>query len=532
MGDRPYIDAGVHTPPNTRYRDELTNYKIEPVTNEKGELKLGVHVGGGEVRMVEWAPQPGSQQAFLACPVSEVLLEGTRGGGKTDVLIMSFAQECGKGFGQEWLGVVFRRSYPQLTDVINKANKWFKRIFPRANYNKADHFWEWPDGEKLYLRHMNDREDYWNYHGWGLTWIGWEELTNWPDPSCYRAMLSCLRSTEEGIPRQVRSTCNPAGVGHNWVKARWQLPYPERLIGNVLPPIGDPNKLDASEEFALDRVSIHSDIRENLILLAADPNYRLRIAAAARNPNERKAWLYGSWDIVSGGMFDDLWNPKVHIVPGFPLEHLPRDWKVDRAYDHGQSRPFSVGWWAQSNGEPVEWEGRLYGTVKGDIYRIDEWYGWTGEPNEGVRMLSGDIAKGILDREKRMFPSRIGRVRPGPADASIFDRYEGEKSVAGDMEGEGVRWEAADKASGSRKHGWEQIRKHLKHAVPAEDGYREKPGMFIFAKCQQFIRTVPVLPRDDRDPDDVNTEAEDHIGDEVRYRCRAKTRVIQHGRFM
>lgn len=514
-----------------RLRPDRINYEIEAVQDEEGNIRPGVILGGGESRIIEWAPQPGSQQAFLTCPISEVLLEGTRGGGKTDVLLMDFAQECGKGFGEEWRGILFRRSYPQLTDVINKALKWFKRIFPQAIYNKADHFWEWPDGEKLYLRHMNDREDYWNYHGWGLTWIGWEELTNWPDASCYRAMLSCLRSAADGIPRRVRSTCNPSGVGHNWVKHRWNLPAPPgKLIGKVMAPVGT-SKAENNEEYALDRVSIHSDIRENKILLAADPEYRQRIAAAARNPNERKAWLYGSWDIVSGGMFDDLWYPKIHVVPGFPLDLIPRDWKVDRSYDHGQSRPFSVGWWAESNGEPIEWENRLYGTVRGDLFRIDEWYGWTGEVNEGLRMLSGDIALGIIDREKRMFPDRIGRVRPGPADASIFDRYEGEKSVAGDMDAKGIRWEAADKAAGSRKQGWEQIRKFLKNAIPAENGFREEPGMFIFEKCQQFLRTVPAVPRDERDPDDVDTEAEDHIADEVRYRCRAKTRVIRHGKF-
>ena len=39
-----------------------------------------------------WKPLPGSQTRFLTCPVFEALLEGTRGGGKTDALLMSFAQ--------------------------------------------------------------------------------------------------------------------------------------------------------------------------------------------------------------------------------------------------------------------------------------------------------------------------------------------------------------------------------------------------------------------------------------------------------
>jgi hypothetical protein len=45
----------------------------------------------------------------------------------------------------------------------------------------------------------------------------------------------------------------------------------------------------------------------------------------------------------------------------------------------------------------------------------------------------------------------------------------------------------------------------------------EGEGLFVFDACLQFIRTVPGLPRDVTDPDDVDSDAEDHIGDEVRY---------------
>ena len=48
---------------------------------------------------VAWKPHPGSQVRFLSCPVFECLYEGTRGPGKTDALLMSFAQFVGKGYG-------------------------------------------------------------------------------------------------------------------------------------------------------------------------------------------------------------------------------------------------------------------------------------------------------------------------------------------------------------------------------------------------------------------------------------------------
>ena len=88
---------------------------------------------------VIWSPFPGSQRLFLSCPIFEVLLEGTRGGGKTDTLLMDFAREVGKGYGAEWNGVLFRQTYPQLDDVVKKSKKWFPQIFPTAKFNESEY---------------------------------------------------------------------------------------------------------------------------------------------------------------------------------------------------------------------------------------------------------------------------------------------------------------------------------------------------------------------------------------------------------
>lgn len=482
-----------------------------------------IYVDQGREVEAGWAPQPGSQVAFLSCPVFECLYEGTRGGGKTDTLLMDFCQHVGKGWGREWRGVLFRRTYPELQDVTEKSLKWFKQIFPQAGYNRGEHYWTWPDGEQLYFRHFAKEQDYWSYHGHAYPWIGWEELCTWPDNSGYLKMFSCARSTAKGIPIRVRSTANPYGVGHNWVKARWRLPL---TMGRIVGPVIR-DAVDRSGHIEPERVAIHSDVRENKVLLSVDPDYISRLRASARNDAELKAWLHGDWNIVAGGMFDDLWDPSRHVVPDLPFELIPRGWEIDRSYDHGQTRPFSVGWWARSNGEPVKHKGLVYGKHPGDVIRIAEWYGWNGQPNEGVRMLASEIAQGIVEKETEW--GIRSRVRPGPADSSIYDdSASGGASVADDMSAVGVQWKHADKGPGSRKQGWQQIRKMLKAAL---DPMREEPGLFITEQCQQFIRTVPALPRADRDLDDVNTEAEDHIGDETRYRLRHKRKVVAQGRF-
>jgi hypothetical protein len=282
------------------------------------------------------------------------------------------------------------------------------------------------------------------------------------------------------------------------------------------------------------RMAIHGHIKENIILLRSDPGYIDRLIASCRNEAERAAWVDGSWDIVAGGMFDDVWSRKIHVIKPF---QIPTSWTITRSFDWGSSKPFSVGWWAESDGSDyVDALGQWVSSVRGDLFRIGEWYGSTGEPNEGLRMLAVDVAKGIIAREVEW--GLHGRVEPGPADAAIYDVQNG-ACIADDMaknlrlddgrEYEGPRFLAADKSPGSRKTGWEQMRKRFKGSLPSPNGVRENPGIFIFEQCVDFQRTVPVLPRDEKDMDDVNSEAEDHVADETRYRVRAVVRESGNG---
>lgn len=479
---------------------------------------------------------PGSQEAFLASsPIFEVLFHGTRGGGKTDSLLMSFAMHVGKGFGGAWKGILFRQTYKQLTDVISKTKKWIPQIWPDAKFNHSDSVWTWASGEQLLLRQFSKVDDYWNYHGHEYPWIGWEELCNWPWDDGYKRMFSCCRSSEKGMPRMIRATTNPYGPGHNWVKARFRLP------GNDMNVIKD--CLDEDGQIEPPRLSIRSHIDENIALLEADPDYKQKIAASARNQAERKAWLEGSWDIVAGGMFDDVWNPKYNVLQPFDVPH---NWRIQRSFDWGSSRPFSVGWYAISNGEDLQLPtGQWISTVRGDMFRIKEWYGWTGKPNEGTRLLATDIAQGIVERELRWGFRRMGetwsRVKGGVADSQIFAAENG-NCIAVDMKTRvrlddgykypGIVWQSADKRPGSRITGWDQMRRMMRNAHPTiletdsdgnpiRYGPRERPGLFVTTECAQFLRTVPVLPRDEKDLDDVNTEAEDHVADEVRYFVRS-----------
>lgn len=469
-----------------------------------------------------WAPQPGSQQLFLNCPFDEVVYEGTRGPGKTDALLMSFLMNVGRGFGPNWRGILFREQANQLEDIVARTQRWFPLAFPGARFIGGRAYkWKFPDGEELLLRHMRRPVDYWKYHGHEYPWVGWEELTNWPIRDCYEAMMSCNRSSYAGVedddgnlilpmPRMYRATCNPFGVGHNWVKAMFIDPVPRMMpieIVTVHPLTG--------EKMRRTRCAIHGTIWENKYLLENDPQYLANLLAIT-DRNKRRAWLGGSWDITAGGMFDDIWDVDTHVLPRFDV---PKDWPVWRALDWGSAKPFSVGWYTicQANGtlKIGDTDRRV---VKGDTFRVREWYGCKrGEQNVGLGLTNTQLAAGIKMREGILFPHHT--VRRGPADSAIWGDVGGkgkDETIQKDMAKppHNIRFVKSKKGAGSRVNGWQKLREML---AEARKPTHESPAFYSSVDCPEFQRCFPVLPRDEANADDVDSDAEDHNGDEARY---------------
>jgi hypothetical protein len=298
----------------------------------------------------------------MSCPFWEALIDGPRGSGKSDVVVMAYAQHVGKGHGSAWRGIIFRRTYKELTDLIARTKKWFGRIFPDAKYNQSTHTWVFADGEELLLRQLRRPDDYEDYHGHEYPFIGWEELTNWRDGKLYEKMLSCSRSSAPNMPRMIRSNSNSWGPGRGWVKKRFVDPAP---IGV---PHGEPG---------LERVRIYCPLEENKTLLAAQPLYKQQLIASISDPELRKAWVDGDWNVSIGAMYSDVFDANFHVVAPF---QIPPGWRIDRTMDWGSTKPFAVLWYAESNGEPLEFPvmvgGRkVYVFPKGTIFVIREWYG-------------------------------------------------------------------------------------------------------------------------------------------------------------
>ena len=437
--------------------------------------------------------QPGPQSELLACPANEIFYGGARGGGKSFGILLDFASHA---FAHPRAkGILFRRTYPELEDLQDKS----KTMYPMlgAVWKANNRVWQFENGSNLKMRYL-DRDDTVNrYLGHEYSWIGLDQLESWPLQTTYDKLKGNLRSAE-GIPTRMVSTGNPGGVGHNWVKARFVDPAPPRTL--------------IQDAQGSTRCFIPARLQDNKILTDADPTYIDRLKNSG--PDWLiKAWLDGDWNIVAGGMFDDLWHTKEHVIEPF---QIPETWRVDRSFDWGSTRPFAVQWWAESDGETMP-NGNFY--PKGTLFHIAEWYGCNGKPNEGLRMLASEVGRGIREKEQRMDV----HAYPGPADPSIFASENG-TSIADEMGRVGCRWE---KANNTRKSGWERMRRLMKASL---DQNMEEQGLFIFNTCRHFIRTVPSLPRDQRDLDDADTNAEDHAADACRYRIMKTSSTISHTR--
>lgn len=429
--------------------------------------------------------------------------------GNSDSLLLSFAAGVDRGYGKGYRGILFRKEFGDLDDIVRKVETIFPRIWGdkfRFLKSKSEYVCHWSGGEALLLRNLPNEDAYREYHGHSYAWIGFEELTQWPDDKAYRLMFSCARSPGPGVPVMgIRSTSNPYGIGHNWVKKRFRLP---QGFGKVIRKPGE-----------APRVALQSDLRENFVLLHTNPEYPNLIRQAASNPAQAKAWLHGDWNVTTGGMFDDIWDAQIHVIHNVPPGGFPAGWKLNRTYDHGQAKPFCALWWAESNGEPIHlMNGRTIGQVPGDIVLFAEWYGTTGEPDEGIRLPAHKIAQGILDRQRDWHVGN--RVKGGPADNEIHtpDSRGTMRSPADDMADLNVRWGHSDKSAGSRKRGYQMIRSYLSGAKPAIDGTREHPGLFVCERCVHWIELVPPAPRSQEDQDELPKKYEDHPIDATRYR--------------
>jgi hypothetical protein len=446
---------------------------------------------------VHWKAQPGPQSALLACPVFEVFYGGARGGGKTDGVLGEFVSHADL-YGGNAIGLMVRRTLKQLRETIARSKQIYRPL--GAIFNETDKEWTFPNGARLVFAYLERDDDADNYQGHSYTRVYIEEIGNFPNPAPIMKLMATLRSGA-GVPCCFRATGNPGGPGHQWVKARYIDPAP--LGGKVIR--SEFTNPFTGETVTRERVYIPSRVTDNTYL-GTDYIANLHLSGSE---NLVKAWLEGDWNVIAGAFFPEFGAR--HIIKPF---HIPQTWARFRSGDWGSARPFSFGWWAISDGSMPEYP-------RGAIIRYREWYGiktaadGTYEPNVGLRMIAEKVGEGLADRQEHNEP-----VKYGVLDPAAFAE-DGGPSIAERIflgSGKRIAFTRADNKRVPRNGamgGWDQVRSRL-----VGDG--ERPMLFMFETCIHSIRTFPALQHDSDNPEDVDTEGEDHAPDDIRYGCMSR----------
>jgi len=423
---------------------------------------------------VVFKPNTGPQTDFLAASEREVFYGGARGGGKSYAMLIDPLRYCDKTHHR---ALLLRRTMPELRDLITHSQRLYNRAFPGAKWREQEKEWRFPSGAKIEFGYAENMTDALRYQGQSYTWIGIDELPQYPSPDIYNFLRSSLRSVDPGIPVFMRSTGNPGNIGSQWVREMFVNPTEPNKSFNL--EVSTPTGVKI-----ITRRFIPAKLQDNPYLMQTDDYYAM---LASLPEVQRKQFLDGDWDAFEDSAFPEF-NKALHIVDPF---EIPKGWQRFRAADWGYASPACVLWFA------IDYDNNLW------IYR--ELY---------TQKITADVfARKVLMLEKDEY------IRYGVLDASTWaKRGDIGPSIAETMIQTGCRWRPSDRTPKSRISGKLEIHKRLK----ITDEKKKEPGLRIFSTCRNLIRTFPLLPLDDSNPEDINTHAEDHAYDALRYGCMSR----------
>ena len=412
---------------------------------------------------VIWRPQP-KQALAMSCPATELFFGGAAGGGKSDFLLGDFLEGARK-HGKYWRGIIFRQSYPQLEELQIRANELFLPL--GAYYRDKSATWYFPNRATLKFRHLENDKACNNYQGHQYTWIGIDELGNYPTPYCWEFMKSRLRSPY-GVPCYIRGTANPGGVGHAWIKQKFMDDHvPNKIFTKEM-------KLDNGKVVTTTLCFIPSRLEDNAILMQNDPDYEARLMSLPGHL--ARAMRYGDWSVFSGQIFEEF-TVATHVIKPCSLE--PGIWFKFCALDWGYGKPFSLGWYAVNS--------------QGRVIKYREWYGCKeGEMNVGTK----ESATSLATRSWEM--SVTEGVKDMVADPAIWGGQDENAAIVHKFEAAG--W-TMHRGNNDRINGLVLFHDMLKERD--EDG---TPMLTVFPTCYAFIRTIPMLTPDPNRPEHVNTK--------------------------
>ena len=406
------------------------------------------------------------QEQFINSEAFETLFGGAAGGGKSygqlvDALLYALEYPKSKQ-------IIFRRTFPDLEKSLIRVSLEF---YPReaASYNSSKHIWTFKNGSIIDFGYIDSENDVYQYQSAEYDVIRFDELTHFTE-YMYTYMISRCRGANP-YPKHIKSSTNPGGVGHSWVK--------ERFID-----INAPNQI---HEITLDNgkkstvIFIPSLVQDNMFLLDNDPDYIDRLELLPEK--EKQALLYGDWDIFDGQFFTEF-DRKIHVIEPFVI---PKDWRIYRARDYGLDMCATL-WIA------MDYQMNCYAYK--ELYKPD--------------LIVSEAARKINE----MTDEKI-QIDYAPPD--LWNRNKDTGKSTADIFAENGQY--LIKADNNRVTGWLAVHEWLK--IYKDEQGQPNSKLKIFSNCVNLIRTLPALQHDEKNPNDVAVEPHEltHIPDALRYFC-------------
>jgi hypothetical protein len=170
---------------------------------------------------VPHTPHP-KQRQFVQLDNREALFGGSTGTGKSDALLMAALRDVHL---PGYKALILRRTYAEanLPDAIMaRAKEWLEGT--DAHWNAEAKRFEFPSGAVLQFGYCDNEGHVRRYKGGAYHFVGFEELTEWPE-GWYRFLFSRIRRPKgSNIVMRVRANTNPDGPGQKWVQERFALP--------------------------------------------------------------------------------------------------------------------------------------------------------------------------------------------------------------------------------------------------------------------------------------------------------------------
>lgn len=466
----------------------LTDAEIAALARDPDEWRLVVAIAEAELlaraepedvfAVMRYLPTA-RQQEFHDATEYDVLYGGAAGGGKTKSLLMDDLRDA-----MTYPGIrigAFRRTYDELAESLLKELEacGFAAALG-ASWNASKHDLRFPNGSMIRYRYARTIEDATARQGGEYQKITIDERSLMP-PGVVDVLAERLRSGRADVPvLGIRSGSNPGGPAHAETKQRY-------IVGT------NHGEQVYTDEYGFTVRFIPAKVADNPHV---DSAYRRRLEAIP-DPQRRKAMLDGDWDVFAGQYFAE-WRHRLHVVAPF---EVPVEWRRVAGIDYGYAKPWAVEWLAVDSDQRV----------------------WVYREAYKTGVTERDQARTIVEAEAD--DPRVDRF----ADPAMWAKTGAAPSPAKAYEDEGVQLR---KAVNDRVPGWQRVHSFLSEMAPACAHHRllgldECPMLHVFETCSNLIRTLPALPHDDKKVEDVDTDAEDHAPDALRYALMALRKPVE-----